>query len=203
MPPRSLPVLALCLAAAGAPALLPACSSPPDAETTVGSMSAFGLETARVRDAIDEALRALDALATTAPGELDAACERYAGSVEALGRQAELVRRRAEEMRARGDDFFARWDDADGSSPERRARLNAAYEEIEAETTAARDEFVPFQRSLEDVATYVERDRSLAGVRATAGHARRAKADGARVKSRIDAVLVQLNAVRGMIPAKP
>ena len=167
----------LCLAAAGACAVVPGCSSSPDAKETVGSMNEFGVEIAKVKDSIDASLQALD-------------------------KQANLVRGRAEEMKSKGDDFFADWDDDAHVTPERREELKASYARIKEEMVLAKEEFTPFLASLKDIEKYLRLDLSPKGLESTATLVKQAQEHGARVKSRIDGVLMRLNTVRGMLSTK-
>jgi hypothetical protein len=194
--------IAICIAAAGVLAYSPGCKSSPDAKATVGSMSAFGVEVAKIKDSIDGTLAALEGVAATKPADIQANYETYSKSVQALDKQAAVVRRRADEMKAMGNDFFKDWETPDSMSSERRAQLTAAYGRIQENMLVARDDFKPFLASLKDIEGYLKLDRSLQGVQSTAELVKKAKDDGARTKSHIDAVLTQLNSVRGMLSTK-
>jgi hypothetical protein len=195
--------MALCVAAAGALAFSPGCASSPDAEATVGSMSTFGVEVAKVKDSIDGTLKALEVVVGTQPSDIKANFDAYSNSVKALDKQANVVRQRAIEMKAMGDEFFKEWEAPATVTPERRAALTTSYGKIKEDMALAKEEFTPFLNSLKDIESYLRLDLSLKGIQATGDLEKKAKDDGARVKSRIDAVLVQLNSVRGMLSTKP
>ena len=194
--------MAMCVVAAGVFALSPGCASSPDAETTVGSMSTFGVEVAKVKDSIDGTVKALEVVLGTQPSDIKANFDAYSKSVAGLDKQANVVRERAIEMKATGDEFFKEWEAPATVSPERRAALTASYGKIKEDMALAKEEFTPFLNSLKDIESYLRLDLSLKGIKATADLERKAKDDGARVKSRIDAVLLQLNTVRGMLSTK-
>ena len=193
--------MAACVVIAGAFAVAPGCaSSGPDAESTVNSMGTFGLEMAKVKDSIDPALGALETVVASQPSEIRSHVDAYGKAVAALDKQANVVRKRAEEMRSQGDAFFKDWAPPQSVTPERRAELNTAYAKIKTDTAAAKEEFVPFLKALKDIESYLKVDASVQGIQAMGALVDKAKTTGAQVKSRIDAVLVQANSVRGMLP---
>jgi hypothetical protein len=191
----------ICIAAAGVLVHATGCASSPDAEETVGSMTAFGVEVAKVKDSIDGTLAALERVAATKPDAIQANYETYSKSVQALDKQAAVVQRRADEMKKLGNEFFKEWE-SDSISPERRAELTTSYGKIQEQMLLARDEFKPFLASLKDIEGYLKLDRSLQGVQSTGGLVKKAKDDGARTKARIEAVQTQVNSVRGMLSTK-
>jgi hypothetical protein len=195
--------MALWIVAAGAFAVSTGCASSPDAKSTVVSMSTFGVETAKVKDSIDGSVKSLEVVVGSQPGDIKVNFDAYAKSVKALDRQAKVVRERANEMKVMGDEFFKEWEAPASVSPERRAELTASYAKIKEDMTLAKEEFTPFLASLKDIESYLRLDLSLKGIHSTAELVKKAKDDGARVKSRIDAVLTQLNSVRGMLSTKP
>lgn len=194
--------MTMCIVAAGAFGLSTGCASSPDAKETVGSMSSFGVETARVKDSIDGAIRALEAVVGTEPGDIQANFAAYSKSVATLDKQAAVVRKRADEMKKMGDEFFKEWEAPKSVSPERRAELTASYGKIKEEMARAKEGFTPFLKSLKDIESYLKLDLSINGVNSTGTLVKKAKEDSARVKTSIDAVLGQLNSVRGMLSTK-
>ena len=195
--------MTVCLAAALLP-VATGCSSGPDVDTTVDRMSVFGTETAKANDCIDGTIRALEALVATQGSDLKVPFDAYSKSLTALDQQASLVRTRADEMKATGDEFFAQWEaDANATvSPERRAELSASYAGIKEDMANAGPAFTPFLASLKDIHNYLKLDLSVTGINAMGELVKKASSDGARVKSRIQAVLVRLNTVRGLLSTK-
>jgi hypothetical protein len=196
--------MAVCLATA-ALVVSPSCSSGPDVKDTVDSMGTFGTETAKVKDSIDHTLQALNALVATQASDLKVPFDAYTKSVTALDAQAQVIRARADEMKTTGDDFFAQWE-ADSStevSPERRAQLSASYGRIKEDMAEAGMTFTPFLASLKDIQSLLKMDLTVTGINSVGELVKKANSDGAQVKSNIEAVLTQLNSVRGMLSTKP
>ena len=121
----------------------------------------------------------------------------------ALDAQAATVRANADEMRAAGNEFFKSWEGSANVTPERRAQLSASYEKIKQEMAAAKDAFTPFMASLKDIQSYVSLDPTLTGINSMASRVQTAKTNSASVKARIDAVLNEVNSVRGMLSTAP
>jgi hypothetical protein len=190
---------ACALAFAGALALSTGCSSSPDTKGTVDSMSAFGVEFAKVKDSIDDAVKSLERVVNTQPSELKPNFEVYRKSVKELEDQSQVVKARADEMKAKGDQFFKDWESSKTVSPERRSELAASYGKIKEDAVVARDAFTPFLNSLKDIDRYLSLDLSLKGVNSMSDLVKSAKDHATKVKSRIDAVLVEVNSVRGML----
>ena len=194
--------MAPCLVATGAFTVLSGCASSPDAGATVASMNTFGVELAKVKDSIDDTIKALEAVVGTEASDIRVNFDGYKKSLAALDRQAKVVRKRAEEMRTMGDDFFKEWEAPENMSPERRAELTASYAKIQQDTTLAKEQFTPFLQSLKDIESYLELDLSPTGINSMGDLTKKAKDNGARVKTSIDAALVQVNSVRGMLSTK-
>lgn len=194
--------MALWIVGAAVFAVCSGCASSPNSKFTVGSMSTFGVEIAKVKDSIDGTVKALEAVVGAQPSDIKGDFDAYTKSLRALEKQAGVVRERAEQMKATGDAFFKDWEAPASVSPERRAELTASYAKIKEDMTLANQEFTPFLNALKDIERYLKLDLSPKGVTSMTELAKKAKDDGARVKARIDAVLVRLNSVRGMLSTK-
>lgn len=192
---------AICVVAVSTSAVSSGCASSPDAKATVASMDTFGVEIARVKDSIDDTLKALEAVVGTQASDIRVNFDAYSKSLSALDKQAKVVRGRAEEMKAMGDQFFKEWE-PENVSPERRTELTASYAKIKDDMTLAKEQFTPFLSSLKDIESYLKLDLSPTGINSMGDLVKRAKDNGTQVKSRIDAVLVQVNSVRGMLSTK-
>jgi hypothetical protein len=189
---------ALCVVAA-ALAVSSGCASGPDAKGTVDSMGNLGVEIAKVKDSIDGTIAALETVAATEAGDVQSKSRAFKQSVTALDAQSDVVRGHAEAMRVKGDAFFEAREGSATVSAERRAELSASYAKIKEDMAVAKEEFTPFLASLKDIDSYLSLDPSLKGVQSMASLVEKAKGNGAQVKSHIDAVLVQVNSVRGML----
>jgi len=195
-------LVALSIAVVGAFAIPTGCSSTPDAKETVDSMGSFGHEVAKVKDSLDSALTALDAVVASQPGDISGNVTLYSKMVSALDAQAKVVKSRAEEMKSKGDEFFKEWEAPETMTPERRAELTAAYGKIKENMAAAKEGFTPLLASLKDIESYLKVDPSTKGISAMGELVKKAKDNAGHVKTRIDAVLTQVNSVRGMLSTK-
>jgi hypothetical protein len=194
-------VVAAC-AVAGAFALAFGCASSPDAKATVASMDSFGIEIAKVKDSIDGSVKALEVVVGSEAGNIKANVDAYGKAVGALDKQAKVVHERAGEMKSMGDTFFKKWEAPKSVSPERRAELTASYAKIKEDMNLAKEQFTPYLASLKDIESYLKLDPTVKGINSVASLVKKAKDNGAQVKSHIDAVLAQVNSVRGVMATK-
>lgn len=178
------------------------CASAPTAKDAVESMSSFGAETAKAKDAIDKAVNSLATLTGSQASDIHSNLDAYSKSVAALEEQAKLVKANADKMKATGDVFFKDWEGSTSLTPERRAQLTESYAKIKQDMLAARDGFVPFMASLKDVQSYVSLDPTVKGINSMGPLVQKAKDNSVAVKSSLDAVLKDLNSVRGMLSTK-
>jgi hypothetical protein len=192
-----------CVVLAGAVAVSSGCKSGPDTAATVDSMNTFALEVAKAKDSIDSTVTALGTVVGSQPSDIKANADAYAKSVAALDEHAKVVRGRSDEMKAKGDEFFKDWKAPESVSPERRAEMTACFGKIKTDMAAAREEFTPFLAALKDVDSYLKVDPSPKGINAMTDLVKKAKDTGASVKSRIDAVLLQVNSISGMLNTNP
>lgn len=195
-------VLALCVLVGGALSTTTGCASSADAKSAVDSMSSFGLEVAKVKDSIDSALKGLESVVGSQPADVRANIAAYSKSVDALDGQAKVVKNRADEMKSKGDEFFKEWEPPKSVTKERRAELTSSFGKIKTDMAAAKDAFAPFLASLKDVQGYLKVDPSTTAASSMTELVQKAKDAGTQVKSHIDAVLNQVNSVRGMLPTK-
>jgi hypothetical protein len=180
------------------------CSSGPDAVATASSMDRLTLEAAKVSDAIDQAVGALKALVGSGDN-LKGSYDAFAQSVTTVEGQAGVVRERADELKARGAEYFKDWqeDSGTGLSQEKQAELNIGYARIQERMMAAKDAFTPFLASLKDIQTLLSLDLTAKGLQSVAPLVAKAQTNATEVKSRIQGAMDQINAVRGVLPAKP
>jgi hypothetical protein len=190
------------LALASAALLSLGCASNPNAKGTVDAMGSFGIEMAKGKDSIDSAVRALDALPVGSPDGLKSRYQTYTKSFDALDAQAKIVREHADKMKSEGDAYFKAWEGNKTPAAERQAELGASYAKIKEEMAAAKEGFAPFFASLKDINSYLSLDLSPKGLETVAPLIAKAKDNGANVKTRLDAVMTQVNSVRGMLETK-
>lgn len=180
------------------------CSSAPSAHATTESMGSFGVSTAKAKDSIDAAIKALETLVESQPADIKTQLDAYAKTLAALEEESKAVKGHADEMKANGDAFFKQWEDASATvSQASHAELSASYAKIKGDMGAARDEFTPLLESLKDIESYLRLDPSSKGLESVAPLVKTAKDNATKVKSSIDAVLQQVNSVRGMLKLPP
>ena len=177
-------------------------SSGPNAKDTVESMSAFGNETAKAKDTINKTVKSLETLISSQAADIKNNLDAYSKAVTALDGQAKLVKANADKMKANGDLFFKDWEGSETITPERRAQLSASYTKMTADMTAAKESFVPFMASLKDIQSYLSLDQTLKGINSMGGLVQKANDNSVTVNSQLDAVLTDLNSVRGMLSTK-
>jgi len=194
-------------------ALVSGCSStaPERAAMAVDSIDGLVSEMKNVQGGVDQALAALDALVSKPSDDLKGQFDAYTQSVAALDQHAKAVGDRAEAMKARGQEYFKGWEETSASlssdemrqySEERRAKLNAAYSDIQEKTSEAKEEFAPFITSLKDVQSYLSLDLTTTGLQSVGDLAKKAKSQGADLKESIDSVVKDLETVRGLLAQK-
>jgi hypothetical protein len=181
------------------------CSSGPDPAATAEAMDRFNLETAKANDAIDQTVSALKALVQTPGDNLKGSYETFGKSLTALEGQAEVVRTRAQEMKERGEEFFKEWHEGSdtGLSAETQGKLNVSYAKIKEGMMGAKDAFTPFLASLKDVHTLLGLDLTEKGLQTAAPLVVKAQARAGDVKSRLTAVMDEVNSVRALLASKP
>ena len=186
-------------------AVAPGCASDPDPAGTAGAMNAFALQTAKVNDSIDEATKALKTLMASSGEDLKASYSAFSNSVKVIEERASTVRKRAEEMKEQGNEYFKKWESGSdtGLSKARHAELTAAYGGIKEQMLAAKEAFVPYLASLKDIQNLLRMDLTAEGMAGAQPLASKAEANAAEVKSRIHAVVEQVNAVGGLLSRKP
>jgi hypothetical protein len=175
------------------------------------SIDAVVSEMKNVQGGVDKALAALDALVSKPSDDLKGQYDAYSQSVAALDGHAKAVVDRAAAMKARGQEYFKGWEETSASlssdemrtySEERRAKLSAAYEGIQTKTSEAKEEFGPFITSLKDIQSYLGLDLTTTGLQSVGDLAKKATSQGADLKESIDAVVKDLETVKGVLAQK-
>lgn len=175
------------------------CSSSPTAKDTAASMSAFGNEIARAKDSLDSATKSLEKLTASQASDIQGNLDSYTRSIQALDAEASTVKGLADKMKADGDKFFKDWRGAEHITPDRRNELSASYARVKESMATAKESFAPLLASFKDVQGYVSLDPTLAGIQSMSPMVQKAKDNSTRVKSQLDALLKELNGVRGML----
>ena len=194
-------------------ALASGCAStaPERAAKATESIDALIAEMGKVKGGVDQSLNALDALVSKPSDNLKGQFDAYAQSVAALDQHAKAVADRAEAMKARGQEYFKGWEESTATlsseemraySEQRRAKLSAAYTDIQEKTGKAKEEFGPFITSLKDIQSYLSLDLTANGLQSVGNLATKGRASGAKVKENIDAVVKDCETVRNVLSQK-
>jgi chromosome segregation ATPase len=155
---------------------------------------------------IDRLLGTLGMLTSpnTPPSALRPTYDAYADQLARMTQRAEQMKREAEQMRDAQAAYFARWEakaaqidnpSVRASAEARKSRLRSAQDRITSASLAARDAYEPFMRDLQDVRKYLGAELTPTSVQMLGDVDKKATADGAVVKQRIDAVIAELDAV--------
>jgi hypothetical protein len=187
------------VALAAAFAVLAGCSSEP-----VSPAAQTGAKITEAADKINEGsgkidgtLAALNDLVNNPQGDLAPKFQKFNVSVDDLQSTAIGVSNRVAEMRASGNDYFTNWDqqlaqikneDIKSRSAERRNQVLKEFTDIKLAYTQAGMAFRPFMSDLRDIQSALRTDLTVGGIAAVKGAADKANADGAELKTSVDAL---------------
>jgi hypothetical protein len=155
---------------------------------------------------IDAALGSLNKLTDpkTPAADLRGTYDAYSDQLARITQNSEKLRAEAEAMRNERAAYFARWEEKAAtidnpsiraSADARKARIRSGYERITTASLTAKDAYDPFMRDLQDVRKFLGGDLSPASVSMLGDVSKKANADGANVKQKIDAIIAELDAV--------
>ena len=180
--------------------------------TAVDGLRQMSEELADARAQVDETIAALDEL-STAQGDLLAPFQRFLTANQRVDEAERRIGDRGEEMRTRARDYITNWEvevygvedpDLRKQAEARRSRVRADYGRIADASRALREGMAPFQKSLDDLETFLGNDLTPAGVRAAAPAAGRATEQGRALQQRIDGLASELDRVAAtMTPEVP
>jgi hypothetical protein len=170
------------------------------------TLDTFKAELTDKKAQIDGALATLNKLTDprTPASELRGTYDTYADQLARITQHSQQMKQEAERMRDERAAYFARWEDkaAEIDNPSIRAsaearknRLRAAHDRITTAALAARDSYDPLMRDLQDVRKFLATELSPATTAMLGDVGKKANADGANVKQKIDAVIAELDAV--------
>jgi hypothetical protein len=178
----------------------------PASFTPASSMEILKGDLAASTKEIDGALASLNKLTNpqTSAADLPMAFNDYSDHLSRLNQASEKMKMEADSMRATRAEYFAKWEQKTGeidnpniraSAEARKNRLRAGYQRITDASVAAKDAYEPFMRDLQDVRKYLSADLTPQSVSMLGDVSKKANADGAVVKQRINAVIAELDAV--------
>jgi hypothetical protein len=172
------------------------------------TLATFKSELGDSKAQIDGALATLNKLTDprTPASELRGTYDTYADQLARITQHAQQMKQEAERMRDSRAAYFAKWEEkaAEIDNPSIRAsaearknRLRASHDRITTASLAARDAYEPFMRDLQDVRKFLATELSPATTSMLGDVSKKANADGATVKQKIDAVITELDTVTG------
>ncbi len=172
----------------------------------------FGAEILKGKKAIDDTVKALDAVAASASTDPRKAFEEYKKQVANLESTAEKVRKRAADMKEKGQAYFKQWEQdlATVSNPdvrklaeERRTKLQQAFDAIKNYTDPLKAQFDPWMSDMKDLQKYLSNDLTVSGVDAAKSLFAKTQDEGRQVQKSMDSLVAELNTVAATItPAK-
>ncbi len=182
------------------------------ADQAGAGIAEFGAEILNGKKAVDNTMKALDAIATSANTDPRKAFEEYRKQVANLESTANKVRSRAQDMKAKGQAYFKQWEEqlAQVNSPdirrlaeERKAKLQETFVKIKQYTEPLKAQFDPWMSDLKDLQTYLSNDLTIAGVDAAKPLFTKTQNGGLEVQKSMDGLVAELNTIAAAItPAK-
>jgi len=180
------------------------------ADKTGEAINTLRTDVSNIKIAVDNSMKALDALAATASTNPRKAFEQFAKSVDKVEDAAEDAKKHAEKMRAKGAEYFKDWEkqlsevkseEIRKLATERRAKLQETFGNIRKVTDEAKAAFTPFLANLKDLRTALSADITVQGIDAAKGIFLKTKTSGAEVQKHLDGLITELNSVVASITA--
>jgi hypothetical protein len=137
------------------------------ADKVGASIAEFRDEIVDVKKAVDVTMAALNGIVAEATVDPRKAFKEFDKSLPDIDSAAAKARKRAEEMKERGKKYFDKWekDLAEVKDPEirklageRRAKLQATFDNIKTAVEPARDQFNAWLADLKDLHKYLSQD---------------------------------------------
>ncbi len=209
MKPRSL-VLNLLIAAAMVLSTGCATSGYKQADKTGEGIAEFRDGVVKGKKAIDETVKSLGMVATSATTDPRPAFERFSKDVANLESTANTVRKRSAALKEQGKAYFAQWEAqlAEVKNPEirnlavsRKAKLQESFDKIRTVAEPLKAQFDPWMSDLKDLQKYLSNDLTIAGIDAAKGLITKTQAEGAEVQKSTDALVNELNTVAATLTA--
>ncbi|MCI0588385.1 MAG: hypothetical protein L0323_16260 [Planctomycetes bacterium] len=149
---------------------------------------------AAARDMIDRPRQDVD-------GQIGA----FSAALSKLAGETQQTRQLGAGMKATASDYFAHWDsqlktvsgELAAAGQERREESMASFRKLEDRVKELRAVFAPFMGELEATERFLKADPTASGVKAATSTLRKALAQEEEVLERADAVIAQIDAVRG------
>jgi hypothetical protein len=172
----------------------------------------FRDEIVDVKKAVDTTLASLDRIVAEASVDPRKAFKAFDKSVPKIDSAAAKAKKRADDMKGRGKEYFSQWEKEMEAvndpairklAQERKAKLQATFENIKATLEPAKEQFNGWLTNLKDVHKYLSQDLTINGIDAAKDLIAKSKKDGMAVQQTLDKVIAELNTVVATItPAK-
>ncbi len=182
------------------------------ADKTGEGIAEFRDEIVKGKTAIDATMKSLGAVATTANTDPRKAFEQYSKDVANLESTAAKIRKRGQDMKEQGQAYFKQWEQqmAQVSNPDirtlaeqRKAKLQATFDEIRKYTEPLKAQFDPWMSDLKDLQRYLSNDLTIAGVDAAKSLFTKTTNEGLEVQKSMDGLVGELNTIAATLtPAK-
>ncbi len=214
MKSKSIPQLTLAFTTLAIAVFTSACATSgyKQADKTGAGIAEFRDEITNGKAAVDTTVASLGAIATSANTDPRKAFEQYSDDVKDLESTANKIRKRAQDMKEQGAKYFERWQaelatinnpDVRALAEQRKAKLQAAFDNIRTHSEPLKAAFDPWMSDLKDLQKYLSNDLTVNGVDAAKSLFTKAGAGGREVQKHMDALVAELNTVAAALtPAK-
>ena len=182
------------------------------ADKVGAGIAEFRDEIVDVKKAVDVTMAALDKIVADATTNPRKAFKVFDKSVPEIDSAAAKARKRAQDMKERGKKYFETWEkdlagvndpDIRKLAEERKAKLQAAFDNIKATMEPARDQFNAWLGPLKDLQKFLGQDLTIGGIDAAKELIAKSRKEGTAVQQSLDTVIAELNTVVAAItPAK-
>lgn len=182
------------------------------ADKVGAGIAEFRDEIVDVKKAVDVTMAALDKIVANATTDPRKAFKAFDNSIPKIDSAAAKAKKRAGDMKERGKKYFDTWEKELGGvndpdvrklAGERKAKLQAAFDNIKATMEPARDQFNAWLSPLKDLQKLLSQDLTISGIDAAKELIAKSKQEGMAVQHSLDTVIGELNTVVAAItPAK-
>jgi len=180
------------------------------ADKTGAGIAEFRDEVVNIKKAVDSAMVALDKVVTTAAEDPRKAYKEFDKAVPRVTDAANKARKRADDMKARGQAYFKDWErdlesvksqEIRNLALERKAKLQATFDNIKATVEPAKEQFNSWMADLTDLHKYLGNDLTIEGIDAAKKLIAKTKTGGQGVQQSLDNVIAELNTIVATITA--
>jgi chromosome segregation ATPase len=161
-------------------------------------------ELAKAKTEVQQTNGSLDKLASG--GNLEQSYQQYTRQVAEMKASGERAKARGQDMRNRTRQYVAAWQkemdqisspELRAGASERRAKVQANFDQITASARATGDAYRPYLQNLQEIQKALANDLTPAGVDAARTAIDKAKAQGETVQQKLDALIAELDQVGG------